>query len=71
MWRGSVLLIGLGFMSLLVAGCGGSSGSGARPFREQIAQAENAAKKVPQPDMQMQALQKIRSLMGKLPNGEG
>jgi tetratricopeptide (TPR) repeat protein len=37
---------------------------------EVLAQAERVAEKVPQQDMQMQAVQKIRSLMGKLPKPE-
>jgi hypothetical protein len=38
--------------------------------REVFAQAEQAAAKVPEADMQMQALQYVRSLMGKLPKAE-
>ena len=37
---------------------------------EVLDQAERLAEKIPQPDMQMQALQYIRSLMGKLPKAE-
>jgi hypothetical protein len=33
-------------------------------------QAERVGEKIPQPDMQTQALQYVRSLMGKLPKPE-
>jgi tetratricopeptide (TPR) repeat protein len=36
-----------------------------------LEQAEGVAEKVPERDMQMQAVQRVRSLMGKLPRGEG
>ena len=42
-----------------------------RKAHEVLRQAERVAEKVPEQDMQMQALEKVRSLMGKLPNGKG
>lgn len=38
--------------------------------RQVLQQAEKVAEKVPEQDMQFQALQKIRSLIGKLPRGD-
>ena len=38
---------------------------------EVLNRAERVAEKVPQQDMQMQAIEKVRSLMSKLPKGEG
>ena len=40
MLRGSFLLVGFALLGLMIVGCGGLSGSGGIPFREQVAEAQ-------------------------------
>jgi hypothetical protein len=69
MSRGCVILIGMGFLGLLLAGCGGTSkpAAGERSFREQIAQ----AKQETDTELRARQLIKIGYQQGKAKDSAG